>query len=222
MCGLFGYSGKKAFLKIGTNALLDLQHRGYDSFGLATIDNNKLSIFKSTDIDALSHSIDLNGYTGIAHNRWATHGNVSRSNAHPHVNKDRTIAVVHNGIIDNADELTQKYGFQKTNDTDSEVIALLFSHLYNGDLKATLQAVTHELSGSYAVVMVHIDHPNTILAAAKNSPCLVGVNTENDVFIASDSRPLYPHIAEAMPLMDGDMSVCEKRPFASSISVVWS
>ncbi|MCM1283734.1 MAG: glutamine--fructose-6-phosphate transaminase (isomerizing) [Muribaculaceae bacterium] len=196
MCGIVGYIGKKQAAPILLDGLSRLEYRGYDSAGMAVYDGEKILINKSIGrlkaLSELTHDgATMPGHIGIGHTRWATHGEPSDSNAHPHFNKDRTIAVVHNGIIENYIKLRKVLadrGYSFTSDTDTEVVAHLLDYYYNKYDKDPLTAVTkviHRVEGSYALGILFAEHPDEVYAVRKDSPLIVGLGEEGNL-IASD------------------------------------
>ncbi|NGX49204.1 MAG: Glutamine--fructose-6-phosphate aminotransferase [isomerizing] [Candidatus Anoxychlamydiales bacterium] len=194
MCGIFAYLGSKSSIKECLSGLKLLEYRGYDSAGIAAIKNNKLIHFKASGkIKALEKKINLKNLKldlAIGHTRWATHGSANEKNAHPHFDENQNIAIVHNGIIENFDILkrsliSKNYKFRS--DTDTEVIAHLISSNYKGNLiEATLKSLK-ELKGSFAIAMIHKNHPNELIAASRESPLAIGFNDKKtEVIISSD------------------------------------
>jgi glucosamine--fructose-6-phosphate aminotransferase (isomerizing) len=194
MCGIVGYVGDKKASTILINGLQKLEYRGYDSAGISTIENKGISCMKTQgrvnklyDIEGIN---ELKGTIGIAHTRWATHGKPSNINAHPHMNNDRTISVVHNGIIENYNELKEKLieeGYKFISETDTEVIPHLVDKYYKEE-KNLLKAVFNtckELQGSYAIEVIAKDNPDRIIVARKDSPMVIGISG-NEKFVASD------------------------------------
>lgn len=192
MCGIFGYLGSKNSIKECLQGLKLLEYRGYDSAGIASIKEGKLIHFKASGkIQALEKKInikDLKLNLAIGHTRWATHGPATEKNAHPHFDDKQNLAIVHNGIIENYATLKkslQMKGCKFKSQTDSEVIAQLIFSNYKNDLKeATLQALK-ELKGSLAIVVIHKNHPNEIIAAKRDSPLAIGFNDKKTEFIIS-------------------------------------
>jgi glucosamine--fructose-6-phosphate aminotransferase (isomerizing) len=196
MCGIVGYVGKKQAAPILLDGLSKLEYRGYDSAGMAVYDGEKINIKKSTGrlkvLSELTHDGEtMKGTLGIGHTRWATHGEPSDVNAHPHFNKDQTIAVVHNGIIENyirlRANLTER-GYEFCSATDTEVVAHLLDYYYNKYGKDPLTAVTkviHRVEGSYALGIIFADYPDVVYAVRKDSPLIVGRSEEGNL-IASD------------------------------------
>ena len=171
MCGIVGYLGKQDATKILINGLKRLEYRGYDSAGIGII-GEKLQVFKEIgEISMLQHSIPkIKGNLGIGHTRWATHGKVSKENAHPHLSCDKKIAVVHNGIIENfktlREELENK-GHIFTSQTDSEVIIHLIEEEYKGSLEQAVSSSLKKIQGSYAIVVICEDEPEKLVGARK-------------------------------------------------------
>ncbi len=193
MCGIVGYIGKKQAAPIILNGLAKLEYRGYDSAGMAIFDGDKINIKKSVGrlnvLENLTHGGEtMPGVLGIGHTRWATHGAPSDENSHPHFNKDETIAVVHNGIIENYIPLKKKMtdkGYKFLSETDTEVLAHLLDYYYKGNPLEAITKVLHRVEGSYALGIMFADHPDEIFAVRKDSPLIVGQNEEG-CFIASD------------------------------------
>ncbi|MCR4743607.1 MAG: glutamine--fructose-6-phosphate transaminase (isomerizing) [Lachnospiraceae bacterium] len=200
MCGIVGYIGKQQAAEIILNGLEKLEYRGYDSAGLAVFDGDKINVTKSVGrlkaLEELTHGGEtMPGNAGIGHTRWATHGEPSEVNAHPHLNGKGTIAVVHNGIIENyiklRNKLTRK-GYEFKSQTDTEVIPQLIDYYYNGDPIEAISKVIHRVEGSYSLGIIFEDHPGEIYAARKSSPLIVGKN-EDGSFIGSDVPALLKY-----------------------------
>ena len=178
MCGIVGYIGVSQAAPILLDGLSKLEYRGYDSAGLAVYDGDKIQMQKATGrlkvLSELTHDgATMPGVVGIGHTRWATHGAPSNSNAHPHFNREETIAVVHNGIIENYLKL-KKYlegkGYQFTSDTDTEVVAHLLDYYYKGDPIEAITRMMHRVEGSYALGILFQAHPGLLYAVRKDSP----------------------------------------------------
>jgi glutamine---fructose-6-phosphate transaminase (isomerizing) len=211
MCGIVGAVAQRNVVPILLQGLQRLEYRGYDSAGLVVVHNGKLERVRSTGrvADLTLKSADTTGPLGIAHTRWATHGVPSERNAHPHMSGEY-IAVVHNGIIENYEELRgslSKKGYVFTSDTDTEVIAhLIHSHYKNGTtLLSATQASLAELVGAYAIGVVAADNPNQLICARKGSPLLLGVG-DNENFIASDMSALLAVTKNVVYLEEGDVA----------------
>ncbi len=193
MCGIVGYIGKQQAAPIILDGLARLEYRGYDSAGMAIFDGEKINIMKAAGRLKILEEMTHNGATmpggiGIGHTRWATHGAPSTTNAHPHYNSAGTIAVVHNGIIENYIALRnklQKNGYEFVSETDTEVVAHLVDYYYKGNPLEAITKVLHRVEGSYALGIIFADHPDQLFAVRKDSPLIVGQN-EDGCFIASD------------------------------------
>ena len=194
MCGIVGYIGTKQAAPIILDGLSKLEYRGYDSAGMAIYDGeNKINITKSVGrlkvLENMTHDGEtMPGFCGIGHTRWATHGVPSDNNAHPHFNEAETIAVVHNGIIENYLQLRKmltERGYKFVSETDTEVLAHLLDYYYKGNPLEAVTKVLHRVEGSYALGILFADCPDQVFAARKDSPLIVGQN-EDGCFIASD------------------------------------
>lgn len=193
MCGIVGYIGDQQAAPILLDGLEKLEYRGYDSAGIAVYDGEKINVMKAQGrlkvLRELSHDGELlPGTLGIGHTRWATHGAPSDTNAHPHFNQDRTIAVVHNGIIENYLKLKKKLekkGYNFVSETDTEIIAQLLDYYYDGNPLRAITKVMHRMEGSYALGIIFSDHPDELYAVRKDSPLIVG-HTRGGSIIASD------------------------------------
>ncbi len=193
MCGIVGYIGTKEAAPIILDGLAKLEYRGYDSAGMAIYDGGKIHIKKAMGrlkvLENLTHGGEtMPGFAGIGHTRWATHGAPSDINSHPHFNKNETIAVVHNGIIENYIPLRKKLldkGYEFISETDTEVLAHLLDYYYKGNPLETITKVLHRVEGSYALGIMFADFPDEIYAVRKDSPLIVGQSKEG-CFIASD------------------------------------
>jgi glucosamine--fructose-6-phosphate aminotransferase (isomerizing) len=209
MCGIVGAVAQRNVVPILVNGLLRLEYRGYDSAGLVVVHDGKLERVRSAGraAELEAKSVDTQGYLGLAHTRWATHGIPSERNAHPHISKN-LISVVHNGIIENYEELRADLtaqGYEFTSDTDTEVIAhLIHSHYIQGNLLAATQCALAELVGAYALGVVAADNPQQLIAAREGSPLLLGVG-EGEHFIASDMSALLQVTRNVVYLEEGDV-----------------
>ncbi len=210
MCGIVAAVATINVTPILLEGLKRLEYRGYDSCGVALHIDGKLQRSRSTsrvaDLEAQVEKAHLSGFTGIAHTRWATHGAPATHNAHPHFSRER-IALVHNGIIENHDELRtelQAAGYQFESQTDTEVIAHLVDHMYNGDLFATVQQAVKRLTGAYAIAVFCVDEPHRVVAARQGSPLIVGVG-EGQNFVASDAMALAGTTDQIIYLDEGDV-----------------
>ncbi|MBC8480792.1 MAG: glutamine--fructose-6-phosphate transaminase (isomerizing) [Candidatus Actinomarina sp.] len=210
MCGIIGYSGQRKPLPILLDGLSRLEYRGYDSAGIAIIDGESLTIEKKEGkLQVLKdHLVDkeINGNIGIGHTRWATHGVPSDENAHPHYDNNQDFAIIHNGIIENYAEmkevlLNENYEFKS--ETDTEVVAVELSRQWTGNLLETVCNVAKGLEGTYALVVITIKDPETIVAGRMMSPLVLGVG-EDEVFLASDSAAILEHTNKMIFLENGD------------------
>jgi len=211
MCGIVGAVANRNVVPILVNGLKRLEYRGYDSAGLVVLKDEKLHRVRSAGrvAELENKSANTDGNLGIAHTRWATHGVPSERNAHPHMSNDQRIAVVHNGIIENYEELRTQLtaaGYVFTSDTDTEVIAhLVHSHYLSGvSLLAATQATLAQLIGAYAIGVIAADNPNQLIAARKGSPLLLGVG-ESEHFVASDMSALLQVTQKVVYLEEGDV-----------------
>ncbi|RKY42166.1 MAG: glutamine--fructose-6-phosphate transaminase (isomerizing) [Candidatus Makaraimicrobium thalassicum] len=211
MCGIIGYTGKKNAEEVLLKGLSRLEYRGYDSAGVAVLKAGELHVRKKQGkLSVLAEDLKrapLAGNTGIGHTRWATHGVPNDINAHPHVDHKRHIAVVHNGIIENYQQLKeklQKAGYAFSSDTDSEVIAHLISEQYKGDLRAAVRTALKQVKGSFAIAVVHRGEPGRVIGARKDSPLIVGLGEEEN-FIASDIPAVLEYTRKVIYLENGEI-----------------
>ena len=217
MCGIVGYIGDNQAAPILLDGLAKLEYRGYDSAGIAVFDGKEIKMQKVMGrlkvLEELTHGgATMEGTAGIGHTRWATHGCPSDTNAHPHFNKDHSIIVVHNGIIENYAKLKkvlEKKGYEFVSETDTEVLAHLLSEYYNGNPAETIQKVMQRVEGSYALGIMFLDHPNHIYAARKDSPLIVGASKEGNL-IASDV-PAILRYTRNVYYMENEELVCLSR-----------
>jgi glutamine---fructose-6-phosphate transaminase (isomerizing) len=210
MCGIVGAVAQRNITPILLEGLKRLEYRGYDSCGIALHVDGKLQRARSTSrVAELEKQIDsahLSGFTGIAHTRWATHGAPASHNAHPHFSRER-IALVHNGIIENHDELRTELsalGYVFESQTDTEVIAHLIDHMYSGDLFDTVQQAVKRLHGAYAIAVFCRDEPHRVVGARQGSPLIVGVG-DGENFLASDAMALAGTTDQIIYLEEGDV-----------------
>ncbi len=218
MCGIVGYTGKKPAGEVLINGLKRLEYRGYDSAGVAVIRDGKISLTRCKGkVSVLENSLlrkPVKGSTGIGHTRWATHGKPSEENAHPHTDCSGKIVIVHNGIIENYLALRRKLkkeGHKFKSETDTEIIAHLIEkyHKKSNLLKAVQKAIKR-LRGSYAIGVISSDEPETIVAARKDSPLIVGLG-DGENFIASDIPAILPYTRKVIPLEDGETALLTKK-----------
>lgn len=213
MCGIVGYIGKSQAAPILLDGLAKLEYRGYDSAGIAVFDGEDIQVKKATGrlkvLSELTHDgTTMPGTIGIGHTRWATHGAPSDVNAHPHYNKERTIAVVHNGIIENYVKLRtrlQEKGYTFVSETDTEVLAHLLDYYYTGDPIETITKVMHRVEGSYALGIIFKEHPGTVYAVRKDSPLIVGKGKDGN-FIASDVPAVLKYTREVFFIQNEEIA----------------
>ena len=213
MCGIVGYVGHGDTKEIILHGLKTLEYRGYDSSGMALMSDGEILVEKKAGrIENLEESMKGKNFSseiGIGHTRWATHGVPSDRNSHPHYSMDKSVAVVHNGIIENYQvlrkELEEK-GYIFSSDTDTEVISQLIQDMYNGNILDTVSKVVKKLEGSYAVGVLHKNHPDELICAREHSPLVVGIG-EKENFIASDISALLKYTKDVYYLEDGDIAV---------------
>lgn len=216
MCGIVGYFGDKKASDIILDGLSKLEYRGYDSAGIAVISDGEIKSRKhkgklSVLVESLKKE-DIFGHVGIGHTRWATHGAPSDVNSHPHFNNDKSIAVVHNGIIENYQELKKELeekGAKFVSSTDTEVVAHLISLYYTGSLKEAVYKATKRLEGSYALGVICKNNPEELVAVRKSSPLILGLG-ENEYFIASDIPAILKYTREVVYLEDHDLVVINR------------
>ena len=215
MCGIVGYIGYRDSVPILLKGLKRLEYRGYDSAGIALVRDKKLSYLKKagkvSQLQSLVDDTPMQGFIGLAHTRWATHGEPNDINAHPHVDHTGKIALVHNGIIENFGTLKrvlEDQGIAFTSDTDSEVLVQLISALYyNGNtitFEEAVRGALQEVVGAYGIVAVCADEPDTLIAARLGSPLVLGIG-EGEYFLASDASPIVEHTRNVIYLDDGEM-----------------
>ena len=213
MCGIVGYAGSRDTAEVLIGGLKKLEYRGYDSAGIAVVKDGCLTIHKAkgrlSQLEEMLGGFSAQDSVGIGHTRWATHGEPSQKNSHPHANCAGTLAVVHNGIIENYIKLKQWLigeGVTFASDTDTEVAAHLINYFYEGDLLAAVMSAVDKLEGSYALGVVSKDHPDTVVAVRKDSPLVVGIgNGEN--LIASDIPALLEYTRDVIFLGDKEIAV---------------
>lgn len=217
MCGIVGYIGKREAFPILVNGLKRLEYRGYDSAGVALVNSDgNLSVYKTkgkvADLEAFCLDKDVSGSVGIAHTRWATHGEPSAVNAHPHYSESKNLALIHNGIIENYADLKKKLianGVKFRSDTDTEVIVQLVEYIQlkkNLDLLTAVQLALHQLIGAYAIAILDKNEPNQIIAARKQSPLVIGIG-DGEFFLGSDATPIIEYTDKVVYLDDDNIAV---------------
>jgi len=218
MCGIVGYIGGQNAVPILLEGLFRLEYRGYDSAGIAITSAKGAQVFRRVGrVRELEASLPrrLTGKSGIGHTRWATHGPVTQANAHPHVSEDGRIAVVHNGILDNAMELRQELiekGEEFTSETDTEVVAHLIANSGAPTLEAAVLDALSQISGTYAFAVTDQLHPDRIVVARNGSPLILGVG-DHEMFVASDLSALVRHTTSVVHLDDGELATVTSGGF---------
>ncbi len=230
MCGIVGYIGDKDAYPILIKGLRRLEYRGYDSAGVALINSNgELNVCKAKgkvdDLVAYCQDKNTSGTVGIAHTRWATHGEPSALNAHPHYSQSKNLAIIHNGIIENYADLKNKLmskGIEFRSDTDTEVLVQLVEYIQerkNLDLLTAVQLALHEVIGAYAIALLDKRDPNQIIAARKQSPLVVGIG-DNEFFLASDASPIVEYTDKVVYLEDGNIAVIRKGEELNVVNIL--
>ncbi|UKK72334.1 glutamine--fructose-6-phosphate transaminase (isomerizing) [Segatella bryantii] len=212
MCGIVGYIGTKQAYPILIKGLHRLEYRGYDSAGVAMVHQDQLNVYKAkgkvSELEHVAADKDIKGTIGIAHTRWATHGQPNATNAHPHVSMSGDLALVHNGIIENYIELKQQLiekGYEFKSETDTEVLVQLIDYSYRqtDSLLDAVCAALNKVIGAYAIAVIDKNHPDTLIAARKSSPLVVGVGENNsEFFVGSDASPIVEYTDKVIYLDD--------------------
>ncbi|MGM9725797.1 MAG: glutamine--fructose-6-phosphate transaminase (isomerizing) [Prevotella sp.] len=222
MCGIVGYIGAQEAFPILIKGLRRLEYRGYDSAGVAMVNSNgELNVWKTKGKveDLVNYCADKNvsGNIGIAHTRWATHGEPSAQNAHPHYSMSKNLAIIHNGIIENYADLKSKLiskGIEFRSDTDTEVLVQFIEYiqeLKKVDLLTAVQLALDEVIGAYAIALLDRRDPNQIIAARKQSPLVVGIGHNDDFYLASDASPIVEYTDKVVYLEDGNIAVIHRN-----------
>lgn len=220
MCGIVGYIGKRDAYPVLIKGLKRLEYRGYDSAGVALINKDRqLNVYKAkgkvSELEEFVSQKDISGTIGIAHTRWATHGEPCQANAHPHYSSSENLALIHNGIIENyavLKERLQEKGFKFRSSTDTEVLVQLIEYFKNGndlDLLTAVQLALNEVIGAYAIAVLDKCKPDEIIAARKSSPLVVGIGKE-EFFLASDATPIVEYTDQVVYLEDGEIAVIDR------------
>ncbi|PIQ27716.1 MAG: glutamine--fructose-6-phosphate transaminase (isomerizing) [Bacteroidetes bacterium CG18_big_fil_WC_8_21_14_2_50_41_14] len=215
MCGIVAYVGYKQAYPILIRGLERLEYRGYDSAGVALL-NHGMKTYKTpgkvADLKAFLEDKDLDGNLGIAHTRWATHGEPNLINAHPHYSQTKSLSIIHNGIIENYSLLKEeliKRGYTFNSDTDTEVLVNLIEDIQMNEqvvLDAAVRIALNQVVGAYAIVILSADHPNTLIAARKGSPLVIGIG-DDDFYVASDATPIVEYTRNVVYLEDEEVAV---------------
>ncbi|MEN9441356.1 MAG: hypothetical protein RLZ33_1433 [Bacteroidota bacterium] len=219
MCGIVAYIGKKQAYPIILKGLKRLEYRGYDSAGIALLNNGSINLYKRqgkvSNLEAFAADQDTSGYAGIGHTRWATHGAPNDINAHPHYSTDGSIALIHNGIIENYDTLRKELinlGYIFKSETDTEVLVHLIDDIQkkeNVSLAEAVRLALHNVVGAYAIVVLSKENPNQLVAARKSSPLVVGIGTEGDFYLASDATPIVEYTKRVVYLEDEEIAIVD-------------
>ena len=218
MCGIVGYLGKQDAYPVLIKGLKRLEYRGYDSAGVALInDDGALNVYKTkgkvADLENFCSDKNITGSVGIAHTRWATHGEPSSVNAHPHYSSSKNLAIIHNGIIENYAAIKKNLiakGVTFRSDTDTEVLVQLIEYIQvkkNLDLLTAVQVALRQVIGAYAIALLDKRNPNQIIAARKQSPLVVGIGKEGDFYLGSDASPIIEYTDKVVYLEDGNIAV---------------
>jgi glucosamine--fructose-6-phosphate aminotransferase (isomerizing) len=226
MCGIVGYVGNKNCVPILINGLKRLEYRGYDSAGIGVLNHSSSFIVKNKGrvslLEEKVEKLNLESEIGLGHTRWATHGIPNELNAHPHTNENKTIFLIHNGIIENYQVLKkglQSFGYEFSSETDSEVLVhLIDSFTKRGhDITKSVQLALHEVEGTYGLAVISSKEPDKIIAARKGSPLVVGIG-DNENFLASDVSAIIAHTKQIVYLEDGEIAVIKKDEFTAKTS----
>lgn len=219
MCGIVGYIGHNEAWPLIIKGLKRLEYRGYDSAGIALINNDGLNIYKKAgkvlELENFAEGKNLSGTIGIGHTRWATHGAPSDRNSHPHTSSSGDLTIIHNGIIENyatLKEVLQSKGHEFNSDTDTEVLIHLIEEIYkveNVDLLEAVRLALHEVNGAYAIVVMDEAQPGQLIAARKGSPMVIGVG-EGEYFIASDATPIVEYTKNVIYLNDNEIALVKR------------
>ena len=230
MCGIVGYLGKREAYPVLIKGLRRLEYRGYDSAGVALINSNgDLNVYKSKGkVDNLTeycNDKDVSGTIGIAHTRWATHGEPSSRNAHPHYSESHNLAIIHNGIIENYADIKKKLknkGIHFQSDTDTEVLVQLIEYVMvkkQLDLLTAIQVALYQVIGAYAIAVLDKRNPNQIIAARKQSPLVVGIG-DDEFFLGSDASPIVEYTDKVVYLEDGNIAVIRRGEDLHVVSIL--
>jgi len=219
MCGIVGYIGNKQAYPILIKGLRRLEYRGYDSAGIALLHNDNLNVYKAkgkvSDLVQFAEQKDIEGTIGIAHTRWATHGEPNQVNAHPHFSQSEELAIIHNGIIENyavLKESLKKHGFTFSSETDTEVLIQLIEYIKKSnkvDLTTAVQLALNQVVGAYAIAVIEKGHPDLIVAARKGSPLVVGIG-EDEYFLASDATPIIEYTNKVVYIGEEEIVTLER------------
>ena len=217
MCGIVAYIGQKEAYPIVVKGLKRLEYRGYDSAGVALLNNNDINIYKKqgkvANLEEFVADKDVSGHVGIGHTRWATHGAPNDTNAHPHYSQNENLAIIHNGIIENYDSIKKELeskGYSFNSDTDTEVLCYLIDDIMQNSgtkLGESVRLALQQVVGAYAIVVMSKDEPDKLIAARKSSPLVVGIGHEGDFYLASDATPIVEYTKKVVYLDDEEIAV---------------
>ncbi len=218
MCGIVGYTGPRQAFPVIIKGLKRLEYRGYDSAGVALLNNDDLNVYKKkgkvADLEEDVIGKDLNGHIGIGHTRWATHGEPSDRNAHPHTSANGKLAMIHNGIIENYAQLKSELvnnGYQFSSDTDTEVLLNFIEFIQTNNecsLEEAIRIALKRVTGAYCILLIENSNPDTIIAARKGSPLVIGIGKGRDEhFLASDASPIIEYTKEVVYVNDYELAI---------------
>lgn len=220
MCGIVAYLGEQQAYPILIKGLKRLEYRGYDSSGVALIENGEIHLYKKQgkviELENLANAQNTNGKIGIGHTRWATHGLPNNVNAHPHYSGSEKLAIIHNGIIENYASLKQGLklrGHEFKSETDTEVLIHLIEDIQqktNIDLAEAVRIALNKVVGAYAIVIIDKETPNVLIAAKKSSPLVIGIGEDNEFYIASDATPIVEYTRNVVYLEDEEIAILTK------------
>ncbi|MEP3390117.1 MAG: glutamine--fructose-6-phosphate transaminase (isomerizing) [Reichenbachiella sp.] len=221
MCGIVAYIGHQEAFPLIIKGLKRLEYRGYDSTGISVHDDG-LKIYKKAgkvaELEASVEGVSVNGTIGIGHTRWATHGEPNDRNAHPHFSADKSLSIIHNGIIENYDTIKEQLlskGYTFQSDTDTEVLITFIEDIKKqngGDLEQAVRSALHAVEGAYAIVILNEENPDQLIAARKGSPMVLGVGNK-EYFIASDATPIIEYTNEVVYLKDREIAIVNREDF---------
>ncbi|MDE6582883.1 MAG: glutamine--fructose-6-phosphate transaminase (isomerizing), partial [Duncaniella sp.] len=220
MCGIVGYLGHRQAYNILISGLHRLEYRGYDSAGVAVVnDDGSLEVCKAkgkvSNLEQAAAGVNLTGHLGIAHTRWATHGEPNNINAHPHLSQDGTLALVHNGTIENYAVIKQMLldnGVEFTSETDTEVLVQFIAYIRNENGCTLFEAVTsalRQVEGAFAIGLIEVNNPDTLIVARKASPLVIGLG-DGETFIASDATPIVGYTDKVIYLKDNEIALIKR------------
>jgi glucosamine--fructose-6-phosphate aminotransferase (isomerizing) len=222
MCGIVCYVGEKQARPILVGGLKQLEYRGYDSAGIAVLEGGSIncqrSVGKIVELEKKINALEMNGTMGIAHTRWATHGEPTEHNAHPHTDQTRKVFVVHNGIIENYSSLKkklQKGGYRFYSETDTEVLAQLIGIAFEGDLTEAVRKTISKVEGTFGMAVIHQDVPGEIVVARRGSPLVIGLSDDGH-FAASDVSAMVRYTNQVIHLQDNELATLRKDDFVIS------